>query len=683
MRKREITQKITSSALALSIVLTPISAFSQTPLVAEDDSVLIKSGISLGIIKGNSNISNLSLRDAEIRDVLYTLAQMGEFNLIVNDNIEGTLTVDLKNVSIEKTFEYILTLSDLTYVKDGNTFIVTTREDGNEKTLNRGMLKSLPVRFSNAQEIANVLNQTVFTVNRPGGNQQAVATADMRTNSLLVLGNERDIDLAKRAISELDFPLEHKTFMLKNAPATDVATAIAQTLFGVSLQANNAGFGGQQGGVAGQQGVQQGVAGQANVAGGAGVGGAQAGNLGIGPNVAGGAVAAPGGGVGVGGAQAGGAVGAQAGAVGGAGGVGGVGGAGGVGAAGDPLTTGQGVQVFQGGPMTFIVNLGNNTMTLIGTNEQIGLAESLIYDLDIRPPQVAIEVALISLTENKSKRANLAINDENRMRLVADNLGLTNAAGFTSIFFNRNGAPSFRSFVDQIQLNTLFSMTDAKTLAHPKIVAVSGTSSNINLTRQVFTGVRTTTNNNGGVSTSEPTTADVGITLNITPRVSNNGTINLNIVPTVSEPGATQTFTDANGQENTFTLINSSTLSIGNARIKDGETLILGGLVREGQTSGYGNKVPFLGDIPFLGNLFRNNQSNIQNRDELIVLVTPHIIKEEGVPYFREEWKQRAAYPDISYRESIQSGIQPSVGNPPILYGGSSKMNGLSPLPRF
>lgn len=595
-------------SLSIGLNLPSLSAFSMYD-PPSDDSILIRGGISLNIKKGKDKISSLSLRDTDLKDLLYTLAKMGEFNIIVDDEVDGKITVDLKDVSIDKAFEYITTLTDLTFVKDGNTLIVAKQETGETKALNRLVLKSLPVRYSNAQEISDALNNTVFSITRPGGNKKAAASADSRTNSVMIMGNESDIDLAQRAIAELDFPLQHKTILLKNAPAKDVATAITQILFGVSLST--------EGSSSDTSSSSSGNSTSTNSTGNSNTSNGSSNNSNTSNNSTG--------------TSSSGSSSSSSGSSGGSGGD------------DSTVSAGSGVEVFKGGPMTFIINKANNTLTLMGTSEQIQQAEALMYDLDIRPPQVAIQVSVVQVTRDKSKTYDFGLGASSGLIATAlqKKLGISFSGSGTLLSWNPGGNNTASN--SSVNLNNFFQETNTKVLANPTVVALSGTSSTINLTRQIVQGVTTTSVSNG-ITTSQPNIAQVGITLNITPKVSNNGTVSLTLAPTVSSPSKSPTVVGGNP----VTLITSSTLNIGSARIQDGETLILGGLIQENHSDGIGNKIPFLGDIPIIGSLFRNSNESLQSRTELIVLVTPHIIKEEGVPYFREEWKQRSSYEPVS-----------------------------------
>ncbi len=589
-----------ASSLVITMLLGQGLALAQTGNYSpRQDAIQIRGSVTVGK-QGEEIIPELSLRDAEIKDVLYTLSEQGGFNLIVDESVEGTISLDLKNVSINKIMEYILTLADLTYYKDGSTFIVTSKDSAEEKSLNKIVLKSVPVRHSNAQDLANVLNNTVFSINRPGGNSKAIATADPRTNSILIMGNDVDIDLANRALGELDFPLQHRTFFLKHASASEVANTIAQTLFSVSLTP-----------------VSGGGAGGGSSAGATGAGGGAAAAQALGSAMGGGGGAAQGGGAG--GAAAGG---------------------GGAGAGGATLTSG--VQVLKGGPVTFIANDANNTLTLIGTAEQIQLAEGMMYDVDIKPAQVAIQVSVIELNETKTKDFRPGINSngtggQGLIQLGSGNLRFNGDA--TTIFWNRGGLPDIGGFLNNLSLQTRFSQSKGKILANPTVLAVSRTTSTINVTNDVFAGTQVTSDPTTGLTQTSPIIKQVGISLNITPEVWNDGTVALSLTPTISSPSGTAT--DSTGNE--ITLTSSNTLNIARARVKDGQTLILGGLIRESSALGW-SKVPFLSDIPILGAMFRASNSNSSTRTELVILVTPHIVKEEGIPYFRQEWKNNLSY---------------------------------------
>ncbi len=602
-------QKSLASTVLLSLLLGNTLVFANTVSTKniDNNSIQIRGGISIGT-NGNTEIPSLSLRDADIQDVLYSLAQQAGFNLIVDKSVKGTISLDLKNISINKLLEYIMTLENLTYYKDGKTVIITS--DGAHKDLNKLILKSVPVKYSDAQDLADVLNKTVFSIERPGGNSKAIATADLRTNSILIMGNEEDIALANRALAQLDFPLQHKTFFLKNAAAVDVANVISQTLFSVSLSSVGSAGGSSSSGSSSSS--------SSSSTPGSGTSGSSSAGSGTALNV----------------------------------------------------------RVLKGGPMTFIANTGNNTLTLIGSAEQIKMAESMLYDVDVKPAQVAIQVSILQLTLGDNKTLGIDINNglssQYGVNMQGKYGGLNFGPSATSVFWDKTGAASVglaKSMLSSIGIQSSMIISKSKLLANPTVIAVSGTSSTIDVTNDVLAGVQTTASTTSSLITETPIIKQAGIQLSITPQVMNDGTVSLQLSPTVSSPGPTVTLNSGNGATNSITLMSSNNLSIADARVKDGQTLVLGGLIKESNDSSIPQKIPFLSDIPFVGRLFRAGQTtNNTARTELVILVTPHIIKEDGVPYFRKEWRDSLSYDEAhNYGQnndsSTENGIVPTSDN--------------------
>jgi type II secretory pathway component GspD/PulD (secretin) len=604
LSKASLRQKMLATSLLLGVVLQPALCVGATaPVTApalKTPTVEIRGAVSIGV-KKNNLIKSLSLRDASIKDVLQSLAEQGEFNLIVDKSVEGTITIDLKNVTIQKLLEYILTLSDLTYYNDGKTFIVTSKQDGEKKALSKVVLKSLPINHTNALELANLMNTTIFSFDRPGGTKSAVATADPRTNSIIVMGSQEDVDLANRAIKELDFPLKHKTFFLKNAPAVEVANTISQTLFSVNVvPATAAGGGGASAAITNQpqqqQQQQQNPLAQQ----------AQSGSAGA---------------------------------------------AGGVNQQAIPgLNAGYGlnsIQVLRGGPLTFIANQANNTLTMVGSAEQIALAEAMLYDVDIRPAQVAIQVSIISLSETKDNgvKSFMGSTTPEKVNIAGQSGGLSLSGKTATLFFGNSASiisGTLTDFWKNFGLQSSMSYSKGKVLANPTILTVSGSKASFNSDREVISGSTVTQSAFGGFIVT-PEKTNVGITLDITPEVLNDGTVMLNLQPTVKAPVDTFSFASAVGVSNTLTLVSTNKLNIARARVKDGSSLVLAGLIQDNNTSTE-NRVPFLSNIPFVGGFFKPSQGTTRTRTELLVVVTPHIVKEDGVPYFRKEWKEQNGY---------------------------------------
>jgi type IV pilus assembly protein PilQ len=166
---------------------------------------------------------------------------------------------------------------------------------------------------------------------------------------------------------------------------------------------------------------------------------------------------------------------------------------------------------------------------------------------------------------------------------------------------------------------------NGKILTDPTMVVQEGQSSKIKLTQEVFGGFEATTSagNAGAVLIArKPIIKNAGLTLDVNVnRIDDNGFVSVGVSPTVSAISSQFPTGDGN-----ITLLQERTLSSGEIRLRDGQTLILSGIIQESDRTSV-TKVPILGDIPILGALFRSTNKTNQ-RQEVIVLLTPQILND-------------------------------------------------------
>ena len=165
---------------------------------------------------------------------------------------------------------------------------------------------------------------------------------------------------------------------------------------------------------------------------------------------------------------------------------------------------------------------------------------------------------------------------------------------------------------------------NGKILTDPTLVVQEGQKSTVNLTQDVFGGFKINTVAGTGATTStrEPIINKAGLTLEIlVNRIDDNGFVSVGVSPTVSSIGNT-----VNTPDGDISLLQSRTLNSGEIRLRDGQTLILSGIIQESDRTTV-TKVPILGDIPILGALFRSTNKNNQ-RQEVVVLLTPQILND-------------------------------------------------------
>ena len=300
-----------------------------------------------------------------------------------------------------------------------------------------------------------------------------------------------------------------------------------------------------------------------------------------------------------------------------------------------------------------------NAITLIGTPRKVELATSILLRLDVRQRQVAVNVKFVDINLLKGKNSNadftFRANDTLGIGFTPDpdgtpSLGIFGASGGNVSILN----PVF-ALTDRF-LGTLFASiqdTSAKILTNPTILIQEGSSAQVNLTEQVFSGFETTAEEvaapGGGttaVATFRPIIQNAGVIFNVTVhRIDDNGFITLSMSPEVSAlSGITFEAASLPGTPpSTASLLTQRRLETGKIRLRDGQTLVLTGIIQDQDRVSI-SKVPILGDIPLLGRLFRA-ESNERERSELIVLVTPQILDDSdqsssGYPYTPSEEAQ-------------------------------------------
>lgn len=204
------------------------------------------------------------------------------------------------------------------------------------------------------------------------------------------------------------------------------------------------------------------------------------------------------------------------------------------------------------------------------------------------------------------------------------------------------------------QLEARITSGNAKILTDPTVVVQEGQESTVKLTQDVIKGINTNISDNG-VTTNEPIYDEAGLTVTVNiERIDDNGFVSLSVSPTVSAIASTQNF-DSGEAVNLISLLSRREVSSGLVRLRDGQTLILSGIIQDQERVAV-TKVPILGDLPLLGSLFRStNKTN--ERAEVIVLLTPEIIDEQADFGYNYQ-------PSKETREVLQKGGLDLPNNP-------------------
>jgi type IV pilus assembly protein PilQ len=193
--------------------------------------------------------------------------------------------------------------------------------------------------------------------------------------------------------------------------------------------------------------------------------------------------------------------------------------------------------------------------------------------------------------------------------------------------------PSLFQFPSQFlaRLQNNIQNGTAKVLTDPVLTVQEGETAQVSLTQDVLVGTRqnTTTINDVTTTTVEANIQEAGLTLNINvSRVDDNGFINMSISPSVSSIANTVQL----GNGDIASLLSRRTLTSGQIRLRDNQTLIMSGVIQDFDRETV-SKVPFLGDLPIIGALFRSQRTD-KTRNEVVIVVTPRILDDSDRSQF-------------------------------------------------
>ena len=170
---------------------------------------------------------------------------------------------------------------------------------------------------------------------------------------------------------------------------------------------------------------------------------------------------------------------------------------------------------------------------------------------------------------------------------------------------------------------------NAKILTDPTLTVQEGQQATVKLVQEIVKSVNTEIDGDSGARTVTPEIGEAGLVLTVNvEQIDDNGFVSMSVSPSVSSVGATQSFDSGGGAANTISLLSEREVSSGLLRLRDGQTLILSGIIQDQERTTI-SKVPILGDIPLLGSLFRSSEKT-NERAEVIVLLTPEIIEEDA-----------------------------------------------------
>lgn len=182
----------------------------------------------------------------------------------------------------------------------------------------------------------------------------------------------------------------------------------------------------------------------------------------------------------------------------------------------------------------------------------------------------------------------------------------------------------FGTFLDiEVAVNALKEQGQVKVVSQPRIRTLNNQSAIVRVgTERTFFVTKTTIDPEHGTQTTDHTASTIteGLVLTVTPQISGAGEITMDVTPVLTRITGIDVSPDGLSNAPILDVKQSSTL----VRMHDGETIVVGGLIKEA-ISNTERAVPGLGQVPVFGKLFSSNYDR-DSRTELIIFITPHII---------------------------------------------------------
>lgn len=272
-----------------------------------------------------------------------------------------------------------------------------------------------------------------------------------------------------------------------------------------------------------------------------------------------------------------------------------------------------------------------NSMIITDMPSKFQILEQLIAKLDVPIPQVMIEVEILDVAKSDVDKLGIKFtpSDDGWFKYSGPNLGGTYFP-FVSDTFRKAAAKTAPTPASWTMgglgfiLEFLSTRSTTKFLARPKLFVLNNETAELKLSSNEAIGSSTTTQGQGAASsiTASAERAETGVVLQVTPQISMaTGEITMILNPTVKEAVASSISLGTQPLKDVEERSVKSTV-----RTKDGETIIIGGLIRQ-KNPLVKTKVPFLGDIPIMGLFFRHKTTAGSSDREILVFITPKIIK--------------------------------------------------------
>jgi general secretion pathway protein D len=317
-----------------------------------------------------------------------------------------------------------------------------------------------------------------------------------------------------------------------------------------------------------------------------------------------------------------------------------------------PAQPGQlpGLSVTLNGPVNVTADKATNSLVIVAAPEDYDAVKAVIRQLDIRRRQVYVEAAIIEISLSKLKQLGIEFRSvENPTNGSVTPFGGTNfgsigsAVSGPATLANLTGlaagvAKGFFTFGGTEYLNVAALVTALQTEEGVNILSTPHLLTTDNQKAEIVVGenvpfISAQSQTTGGNVLTNIDRKDVGITLRLTPRVSEGEFVKLDIYQEISA------LTDQAGfNVNTVGPVITKRYASTTVVAKDGETIAIGGLIKNNVDTVH-DQVPILGDIPYLGRLFQYDKKTV-DKTNLLIFITATIVKDTTLGEITERKKK-------------------------------------------
>ncbi len=300
------------------------------------------------------------------------------------------------------------------------------------------------------------------------------------------------------------------------------------------------------------------------------------------------------------------------------------------------------------GQVTAIPDVNTNSVIIVTSPANKALLQSIVDQLDKIPQQVMIETLIVEASLDATAKLGVEWNFNQKSVLGDVTTKGTGSSSFgdaarttqpQGMRYTLTGT-QYGAFLQAVQTDANFEV-----LSKPRIFTSNNSTAEINISQSLPYVLSQQTNINGNL-TFNYAFLDVGIILTVTPRITQNGYVTMDVTQTAND---FVRYTEFNAP-----VVNQREAQT-TVSVKDGETVVIGGIIKN-SISTTTNKLPILGDIPILGNLFKSNVQT-KSKTELLVFLTPRIIRDnvEAAKLRDDTVKQMAPQSQGRIKKEIES----------------------------